>query len=246
MSDKRIALVTGASRGIGRAIALRLAKDGFFVVINYNGSEEAAKEVKAEIESFGGEALCYKCNVADFDECGRMFEELQASVGTPDVLVNNAGITKDGLLIGMDREAFSRVIDVNLGGAFNCMRHGAKLMIKKRYGRIINISSVSGIMGNAGQANYSASKAAVIGFTKALAQEVGPSGITVNCVAPGVIDTDMNAGLDAEDLKRLADEIPLERIGTPRNVADMITFLASEKAEYITGQVFSVNGGMVL
>ncbi len=244
MSEKRIALVTGASRGIGRAIALRLAEGGYHVIINYNGSAERAEEVKKEIEAAGGEATTFKCDVADYDACELMFEELKKLEKTPDVLVNNAGITKDGLLIGMSEEAFSKVIDVNLKGVFNCMRFAAKQMVKKRYGRIINISSVSGIMGNAGQANYSAAKAGIIGLTKSAARELATRNITVNTVAPGFVESDMTAKLSEKVVTAVTAQIPKGRFGRPEEVASAVAFLAKEESGYITGQVLAVDGGL--
>ena len=184
MIEKRVVLVTGASRGIGRAIALRLAEDGCFVIINYRGAKEKAEEVKAEIENRGGEAMLYPCDVADFEACGAMFQDVIQTTGRIDVLVNNAGIVKDGLLMAMKEEDFSKVVDVNLKGTFHCIRHAARQMIRQRSGRIVNMASVVGIQGNAGQANYAASKAGIIGLTKAAARELAGRGITVNAVAP--------------------------------------------------------------
>ena len=244
MSDKRVALVTGASRGIGRAIALRLAGDGFFVVINYSGNTEAAEAVKAEIENNGGEAICIRCDVSSFTDCEAMFRELTENVGAPEVLVNNAGITRDGLLMAMSEKDFDDVIAINLKGAFNCMRFASKLMLKKRYGRIINISSVSGVMGNPGQANYCASKAGIIGLTKSAARELAGKGITVNAIAPGFIESDMTAVLSDKVREAALSQIPKKRFGTPEEIASVAAFLAAEEAGYITGQVLAVDGGM--
>ena len=244
MSDKRAALVTGASRGIGRAVALRLARDGYFVGINYNGSEERALEVKAEIEASGGSAMLLRCDVSDFDACGEMIKRFAEEAGSIDVLVNNAGITRDGLLVSMSSDDFDRVININLKGAFNCTKFASKYMMKKRYGRIINISSVSGVMGNAGQANYSASKAGIIGLTKSVARELAGRNITANAIAPGFIDTDMTAVLGDNIKEKVTENIPMKRFGKPEDIAETAAFLADDNASYITGQVIAVDGGM--
>ena len=246
MTGKRVALVTGASRGIGRAIALRLAAEGCYVVINYNGSKEKAEEVQQEILQAGGQAHIYQCNVADFQACGEMFKDTISKMGHLDILVNNAGITKDGLLMGMSEEDFSKVVDTNLKGTFYCIRHAARTMIKQKKGRIINLSSIVGISGNAGQANYAASKAGVIGLTKTAAREVASRGITVNAVAPGFIETDMTEVLPEKIKEASAAQIPLGKFGKAEDVANAVAFLASEDAGYITGQVLHVDGGMVM
>ncbi len=240
----KVAIVTGASRGIGRAIAKRLAQDGVFVVLNYNGSKDAAEEAKAEILAEGGNAVTYCCNVSDFAACEEFFKAVIGAYGHVDILVNNAGITKDGLLMAMSEEDFSKVVDVNLGGTFNCIRHAARQMIKQRGGRIVNITSVVGIHGNAGQANYAASKAGVIGLTKSAAKELGSRGVTVNAVAPGFIETDMTAVLSEKVREASIATIPMGHFGATENVADAVAFLASDRASYITGQVLSVDGGM--
>ncbi len=239
-------VITGASRGIGKAAAQAFARQGYRTALICRNSAGEMQRLAHQLREQGTDAECYLCDVSSFAQVKAVSEQILQRFGRVDVLVNNAGISQIRLFSDITEEDWDRMFDVNVKGIFNFCRHLLPQMISRKSGKIINISSMWGIQGASCEVHYSASKAAVIGFTKALAQEVGPSGITVNCVAPGVIDTDMNAGLDAEDLKRLADEIPLERIGTPRNVADMIMFLASEKAEYITGQVFSVNGGMVL
>jgi 3-oxoacyl-[acyl-carrier protein] reductase len=238
--------VTGASRGIGRAIALRLAAEGASVAVNYNGSEAKAAEVVEQIRAAGGTAFAVQANVADASSVAAMFETVLKEFGNLDILVNNAGITSDGLLIGMKEEQFDRVVDTNLKGAYLCMQLAAKRMIRQRSGRIISISSYSGIHGNAGQANYSASKAGVIGLTKSAARELGSRGITVNAIAPGYIDTDMTAVLSDKVKEAILAEIPLKRIGTPEDIAAAAAFLAGDDASYITGQVLEVGGGMGL
>ena len=244
MLKNKIALVTGAGRGIGRAIAIALAKEGAEVVINYNGSEERAKEVKQTIEENGGKAFIYKCNVSDFVACEVMIKDIVKEYGHLDILVNNAGITKDGLIMKMKEEDFDSVLNVNLKGTFNTIRHGARQMLKQRSGKIINISSVSGILGNVGQANYAASKAGVIGLTKTMARELGSRGITVNAIAPGFVDTEMTGVLSEEIRENACKQIILGRFGKPEDIANTAVFLASDKADYITGQVISVDGGM--
>ena len=236
MLENKVALVTGAGRGIGRAIAIALAEEGAEVIVNYNGSEERAKEVKQTIEENGGKASIYKCNVSDFEACETMIREIVKEHGHLDILVNNAGITKDGLIMKMKEEDFDRVLNVNLKGTFNTIRHSARQMLKQRSGKIINISSVSGILGNVGQANYAASKAGVIGLTKTMARELGSRGITVNAIAPGFVDTEMT--------ENACKQIILGRFGKPEDIANAAVFLASDKADYITGQVISVDGGM--
>ena len=231
MLENKVALVTGAGRGIGRAIAIALAKEGAEVIVNYNGSEERAKEVKQTIEENGGKASVYKCNVSDFEACETMIKDVVKEYGHLDILVNNAGITRDGLI-------------VNLKGTFNTIRHGARQMLKQRSGKIINISSVSGILGNAGQANYAASKAGVIGLTKTMARELGSRGITVNAIAPGFVDTEMTEVLSEELKESACKQIILGRFGKPEDIANAAVFLVSDKADYITGQVISVDGGM--
>lgn len=244
MLKNKIALITGAGRGIGRAIAIALAKEGAEVVINYNGSEERAKEVKQTIEENGGKASIYKCNVSDFVACEAMIKDIVKEYGHLDILFNNAGITKDGLIMKMKEEDFDSVLNVNLKGTFNTIRHSARQMLKQRSGKIINISSVSGILGNVGQANYAASKAGVIGLTKTMARELGSRGITVNAIAPGFVDTEMTEVLSEEIRENACKQIILGRFGKPEDIANTAVFLASDKADYITGQVISVDGGM--
>ena len=243
---EKIAVVTGASRGIGRAIALRLAKEGAFVILNFNGSEERAREAVAEIEAAGGKAEAIRCDVSDFHGAEAFFAEIIKKYGRVDILVNNAGITRDGLLMRMSEEDFDRVIAINLKGAFNCIRHVSRQMIKQRSGRIVNISSVSGVMGNAGQANYCASKAGIIGLTKSAARELSARGITVNAVAPGFIDTEMTRVLSDQVKEHAVGQIPLGHFGRPEDIAEAVAFLVSDRAGYITGQVLSVDGGMAM
>ena len=246
MTEKKVAVVTGASRGIGRAIACELAKRGIYVVINYAGSKEKAEEVKAEIEADGGEAETVQCNVADFEACQTFLKDVAKQHGHIDILVNNAGITKDGLLMGMSEKDFAKVLDTNLKGTFNCIRHVSRQMLKQKSGRIINMASVVGICGNAGQANYAASKAGVIGLTKSAAKELASRHITVNAIAPGFIQTDMTAVLSDKVKEETAKMIPMGSFGEPEDIAKAVAFLASEDARYITGQVLCVDGGMAM
>lgn len=246
MLEGKVALVTGASRGIGRAIALELARQGADVAINYAGNEAAARDVADEIARLGRRALVVKANVADADEVETMVKQTIDELGKLDILVNNAGITRDNLLMRMKEAEFDEVIAINLKGVFNCTKAVTRPMMKARSGRIINISSVVGVMGNAGQANYVAAKAGVIGMTKSVARELASRGITVNAVAPGFIETDMTSVLGEDTKESLLGEIPLARLGKPEDIANMVAFVASEKAEYITGQVFHVDGGMYM
>ena len=242
--EGQIAVVTGASRGIGKAIAKELAAKGATVVINYNGSRERAEEVKNEVESAGGKAVIIQCNVADFDACKEFIETVIKEQGRIDILVNNAGITKDGLLMKMSEEDFDKVLDTNLKGTFHTIRAALRQMIRQRSGRIINMASVVGVSGNAGQANYAASKAGVIGLTKTAAREVASRGITVNAIAPGFIETEMTDVLSEDVKENLLGSIPLKRMGQTKDIAETVAFLASDKAAYITGQTISVDGGM--
>ena len=244
MLEGKIALVTGAGRGIGRAVALKLAGQGAVVVVNYNGSKERAEEVVKTILENGGTASAYQCSVSDFEACEKMIKDVIAQYGHLDILVNNAGITRDGLIMKMKEEDFDSVLNVNLKGTFNTIRHSARQMLKQRCGKIINISSVSGILGNVGQANYAASKAGVIGLTKTMARELGSRGITVNAIAPGFVDTEMTEVLSEEIRENACKQIILGRFGKPEDIENTAVFLASDKADYITGLVISVDGGM--
>ena len=246
MLTGKVALVTGASRGIGRQIALTLAEYGADVIVNYNGSREKAEEVVQEIESMGRKAAAVQCTVADFEACGKMVENMIAQFGHIDILVNNAGITKDNLMIKMSEADFDAVIETNLKGTFHMIKHMYRPFFYLFAGRIINLSSVTGILGNAGQANYAASKAGVIGLTKSVAKELAGRNITVNAVAPGYIDTDMTQAMTDTAKEAVLSQIPLKRAGTPKDIAEAVAFLASEKASYITGQVLSVDGGMAI
>lgn len=246
MAAEKIAVVTGASRGIGRAIAIRLAQEGATVVINYNGSKEKAEEVRQEIADAGGQAAVYQCNVADYAQCEVFIQKVIKEYGRLDILVNNAGITRDGLLMKMSEEDFDQVIDTNLKGVFHTIRFASRQMLRQKSGRIINLSSVVGVAGNAGQANYAASKAGVIGLTKSAAKELASRGITVNAVAPGFIETDMTSVLSDKVKEGAIAGVPLGIFGKPEDVAAAVAFLASEAAGYITGQVLHVDGGMVM
>lgn len=240
----KTALITGASRGIGRAIALRLAEDGANVAVIYAGSADKAEAVVNEITALGVNAKAYQCNVADSAAVNETVKAVTNDLGKIDILVNNAGITRDGLMLRMKDEDFDAVLDTNLKGAFNMIRACYSGFIRKKSGRIINISSVSGIMGNAGQANYSASKAGVIGLTKSVARELASRGITCNAVAPGFIQTDMTENLGDNNL--LLNSIPLGRMGKPEDIAAAVAFLASDSAAYITGEVLKVDGGLAI
>lgn len=244
--DGKIALVTGGSRGIGRAIALRLAEEGAKVAINYAGNQTAAEEVKAIIEQHGGTAMIVQTDVSDSTAAAEMVARVHEEFGGLDILVNNAGITRDTLLVRMKDEDFDAVINTNLKGIYACTKAAAKFMTKQRSGRIVNLSSVVGEIGNIGQTNYAAAKAGVIGFSKAAAKEFAARHVTVNVVAPGFIDTDMTAVLKDSIREKLIEGIPLGALGKPEHVADAVLFLVSDAASYITGQVLNVDGGMVM
>ena len=239
-----VALVTGASRGIGRVIAENLAAAGYDVAICYSGNEEAALETIELCKKYEVQSIAIKADVSNADDVAEMFAQVKTSLGTVDVLVNNAGITKDGLLIRMSEDDFDKVIDINLKGTYLCTKAAVKDMMRAKKGRIINITSIVGVQGNAGQANYAASKAGIIGFTKSVAREYGSKGITVNAVAPGFIQTAMTDDLPDAVKENYLKQIPLGRFGTPEDIANTVAFLASEKASYITGQVIEVTGGM--
>lgn len=245
MLENKVALVTGASRGIGRATAIKLASYGATVIVNYQGSKDKAQEVVDTILANGGQAESYGCDVSDFENCGNMIGEIIKKYGHLDILVNNAGITRDGLIMKMSEEDFEKVLDVNLKGAFHTIRHASRYFLKQRSGSIINISSVSGVSGNAGQANYSAAKAGLIGLTKSVAKELGSRGIRVNAVAPGFIETDMTDAMPESAKEAIKGQITMGRIGTPDDIANVVAFLASDAAAYVTGQTIAVDGGMV-
>ena len=242
--ENKIVLVTGAGRGIGASIAKRFASEGAEVIVNYSGNDEAAQKTVDEITATGGQAQKYKCSVNDSESVKVMIDEIIKEFGRIDILVNNAGITKDGLMLRMTDEDFDRVIDVNLKGTFICTKYVSKYMLKQKSGKIINISSVVGLSGNAGQVNYSASKAGIIGITKSAAKELSSRGITVNAVAPGYVDTDMTKVLSDNIRNEILKNIPLQRMGNVEDISNCVAFLASEDASYITGQVISVDGGM--
>lgn len=244
--EGKTAIITGASRGIGKAIALTLAKSGANVAINFSNNEKAALEVAKEAEKFGVKALAIKADVSKSHEVENFINTVLNEFGSIDILVNNAGITKDNLLIRMSEEEFNQVMDVNLKGVFNFTKAVSKLMIKKRAGKIINVSSVVGITGNAGQSNYAAAKAAIIGFTKSVAKELASRGINVNAVAPGFIETDMTAVLSDKIKEQMKNIIPLNKTGKPEDVSNAVLFLASSNSDYITGQVINIDGGMVM
>lgn len=244
--DGKCALVTGASRGIGRAIAVKLASEGAKVALNYAGNAAAAEEVKKEIEASGGQAITVQADVSDPASVEAMIQTVADAFGQIDILVNNAGITRDGLLLRMKDEDFDAVINTNLKGIFYTTKLVSKLMMKKRFGRIVNMASVVGLTGNAGQTNYAAAKAGVIGFSKSAAKELAARGITVNMVAPGFIETDMTAVIPEKAKEAMMGGIPLGRAGKPEDVANAVLFLVSDQAAYITGQVLKVDGGMVM
>lgn len=248
-SPQRVALVTGASRGIGAACARELASRGCIVIVNHSGahSAQAAAQLVDELKAaHPAEHMAIQADVASFEAAKGLVEVIKAKFGRLDILVNNAGITRDGLLMRMSEDDFDAVIDVNLKGAFNCMRHAAGLMIRQRYGRVVNVSSVVGLAGNAGQVNYAASKAGIIGMTKSAAKELARKSVTVNAVAPGYIETDMTAMLTDEQREAVLGRIAAKRLGKPEDVASTVGFLASEQAAYVTGQVIAIDGGMAL
>ena len=244
-ATNRVMLITGGSRGIGRAVALKLARPGDILLINhYDKDDEAARATAAEIEQLGASARLYYFNVGDFAEVERFVGEMVAEFGGIHVLVNNAGITMDSMFIRMKEEQWDRVIDVNLKGVFNCTQAVSRAMIKQRHGKIVSISSVVGAIGNVGQANYSASKAGIMGFTKSVAKELASRNVNVNAVAPGFIDTEMTAVIPDKIKEGFLRNVPMNRMGTPEEVAEVVEFLCSDRARYVTGQIIHVNGGM--
>lgn len=246
MSDQKVAIVTGGGKGIGKAIAKKLASEGYFVIINYNGSEQKAKETEQEILAEGFSCCTMRWNVSDYHACGEVVKDIIDTYKRIDVLVNNAGITKDSMIMKLGESDFDQVISVNLKGTYNMIQQTSRQFLKQRSGRIINISSVTAIIGNKGQSNYCASKAGVIGLTKSVARELGSRGITVNAVAPGFIDTDMTNVLPDSVKEDFISQIPLNKVGSTIDVANTVSFLASDNASYITGQVIAVDGGMTM
>ena len=246
MLKDKVAVVTGAGRGIGREIAKTFAGYGAKVVVNFNGSEERANSLVEEVKAAGGEAVAFKANVADFAEAEALMKFAVATYGRIDILVNNAGITRDNLVLGMKEADFDDVININLKGTFNMIKHTYKHFMKKRYGRICSTASIVGLTGNAGQANYSASKAGIIGLTKSVAKELAGRGVTANAVAPGYIATDMTSVLPDKVKDAMKAQIPAKRIGTPDDVADVVAFLCSDDAAYVTGEVIRVDGGLAM
>ena len=246
MNERKVALVTGATRGIGKAIALELADNGYDIVLNYRNANDELKQTQKEIEEKNVNCFLVYGDISKFEDCENIAKQANDEFGRIDVLVNNAGITRDGLIMRMKKEDFESVIDTNLTGTFNMTRNVVPFMIKQKNGRIINLSSVVGITGNAGQTNYSASKAGVIGFTKSLAKEVASRNILVNAIAPGFIETDMTKVLSDNVKEAILNQIPLKRMGEAKEVAKLVKFLVSDDSKYITGQVINVDGGMVM
>lgn len=246
MIEEKVAFITGASKGIGKGIAITLAKEGFLVIANYLSNKEKALELKEEIENKGGKCHLLYGDVSDFEKAEEMIEEIFSTFGRLDVLVNNAGITKDQLVLRMTEEDFDDVLRVNLKGTFNCIKGASKKMLKQRFGKIINMSSIVGINGNIGQCNYSASKAGIIGLTKSLAKEFAGRNIQVNAVAPGFIQTEMTDKIPEKLRDEMISAIPLKRMGKPEDIANLVAFLASDKSDYITGQIIQVDGGMAI
>ncbi|MGL5380521.1 3-oxoacyl-[acyl-carrier-protein] reductase [Clostridium sp.] len=246
MLKGKCAIVTGAARGIGRAIAVKYAKLGANIVLNYRSSESEAIELENELKELGVEVLTVKADISNFDEAQNLINSAKERFGKIDILVNNAGITRDGLVMRMKEEDFDKVIEVNLKGVFNCLRAVSPIMIRQKSGKIINMSSVVGVIGNAGQINYCAAKAGVIGMTKSLAREVGSRGINVNAIAPGFIQTDMTSVLSDKTKEAIMNNIPLKTLGEPDDIAEVAAFLASDASKYITGQVINVDGGMAM
>lgn len=246
MLENKKVMITGGSRGIGRAMAIAIAQAGADVAVIYNGNKEAADKVCEEIRAMGRQAAAFKCDVGNFEEAGKTVQAVNKELGGLDVLVNNAGITKDGLIFTLKEDDFDRVIETNLKGAFNTIKHAAKIMMKNRKGTIINITSVSGMMGNPGQANYAAAKAGMIGLTKTVAKELAARGITCNAIAPGFVATEMTDKLSDEVKDSIDSVVPLKRMAQPEDIANAAVFLASDKASYITGEVLKVDGGLYI
>lgn len=246
MLKGKCAVITGASRGIGKCIATKFAKEGANVVINYRNNEEEALKVKQELEDLGSQVLVVKADVSELEQAENLIKEAKKEFGRVDILVNNAGITKDNLIIRMKEEDFDSVIKTNLKGAFNCLKAVTPIMLKQKYGKIVNMASVVGMVGNPGQVNYCASKAGLIGMTKSLAKEIGSRNITVNAIAPGFIDTDMTKILSDDQKKKILSQIPLNKFGNVEDIANVALFLGSENSNYITGQVIHVDGGMAM
>ena len=246
MTTMDCAVITGGGRGIGRAISLALAEAGMAVVINYSKSGDAAEKLAYDIRSRGGEALAIGADVSQFEEAGALIKAASEKYGNVYALINNAGITRDGLVMRMSEQDFDEVVDTNLRGAFNCIRFASALMVRQHRGRIVNISSVAGLIGNAGQANYSASKAGLIGMTKAVARELAPRSITCNAVAPGLVETEMTQKLPDATREKLLAQVPLKRLGSASEIGAIVNFLCSDTASYITGQVLAVDGGMTM
>ena len=246
MLKNKCAIVTGGTRGIGKAIVLELATLGANVVIGYRSSDKEAEELKSEVEKLGSKAILVKGNVSESTYAKKLILTCKENYGRVDILINNAGITKDNLILRMSESEFDDVINVNLKGTFNCSKEASTVMLKQRYGKIINMASVIGVIGNAGQANYAASKAGIIALTKSMAKELGSRGILVNAIAPGFIETDMTAKLPEEIKNSIKTNIALKKLGTPSDIAKLVAFLASDNSNYITGQVINIDGGMVM